>query len=127
MRMVWLASLLIGGLSAAATASDGETLLAECSEFVDFTRTGRLPADSAGASYCLGLVNGVMGTNTIYRARDRQPALFCPPDERITNARAAKLVVDYLRSHPRARHQDPVSVVVFAFRAAFPCADGEGS
>ena len=106
MRMARFIPLLILGLAGAAAGSDDNTLLVECSEFV-------------------GLVNGVMGTNTLDRARQPETALFCPPDKRITNARAAKLVVDYVRSHPESRAHDPVSVVVFAFRAAFPCPAGQ--
>ncbi len=120
MRKFWVIPLLLWPLACVA-GDDGDTLLAECSEFVNFSRSGHLPAESTGASYCLGLVNGVMGTNAIYRARTPESALFCPPDEAITNAQAARQVVDYLKAHPEERDLDAVSLVVFAFRAAYPC------
>lgn len=126
MRKPWLIPLLLWPLACIAEGG-GDTLRAECSEFMDFSRSGQLEAESAGASYCLGLVNGVMGTNAIYRARAPESALFCPPDEAITNAQAAGKVVDYLEAHPEERDLDAISLVVFAFRAAYPCpAPGSG-
>lgn len=124
MRKLWLIPLLWP--LACIAGNDGTTLLAECGEFVEFSRSGHLPTESAGASYCLGLVNGVMGTNAIYRARTSENALFCPPDEPVTNAQAAREVVDYLKAHPKERDLDAVSLVVFAFRAAYPCPATDG-
>ena len=102
--------------------ADGHALLAECGDVVTFVETGVSNDFSVGGSYCLGMVNGMLNLNTIYQAQPGRRPLFCVPSTpTITNAEAARVVVNYLNAHPEQLHQDQASLMFFAFEQAWPC------
>jgi Rap1a immunity proteins len=105
----------------ASSQADGRTLLKECGELLHFADTGTLDNTGTGASYCMGMVNGMMSLNAVYRSRPDATALFCPPAGKITNARGARLVVEYLQRNQDQLQLDAGSLMLFAFREAFPC------
>ncbi|MFA5494067.1 MAG: Rap1a/Tai family immunity protein [Porticoccaceae bacterium] len=117
-----LASPLAADDSRPAAGANGHVLLAECGEIVDFLDTGINSATSIGGSYCLGMVNGMLNLNYIYQARRPAEPLFCLPREvTVTNAEAARVVVDYLKQHPEQLDLDQASLMFFAFRKTYPC------
>lgn len=118
--------ILAASLSAACFPvwSDGQTLLEECGELMHFAKTGNLDEHSVGASFCMGMVNGMMAMNSIYQAKQGSTALFCPPPTVITNAEGARIVTDYLHRHPEKLDLDASSLMFFAFQEAFPCGEG---
>jgi len=116
-----LVAVALAALSSSLAFSDGKTLLQECSEIIQFAQTGFLDESSTGASFCMGMVNGMMAMNTIYRAQPGNSALFCPPLTPITNAEGARVVVNYLEANPQLLDKDPGSLMYFAFREAYPC------
>src|SRR5690606_25679399 len=77
-------------LASSSALADGNTLLEECGEIIRFAETGYLDESSVGASFCMGMVNGMMAMNTIYRSQRDSKPLFCPPDSTITNAEGAR-------------------------------------
>src|SRR5690606_34636055 len=91
------ASLLL--VSAQGFCAPGAILLEECSEIIQFAETGVLDDSSVGGSFCMGMVNGMLGLNAIYTAQSAQKALFCPPQSPISNAEGARIVVNYLHAH----------------------------
>lgn len=102
--------------------ADGHTLLAECGEVISFLEAGIDSTTGMGASYCLGMVSGMLNLNTIYQAQQQRQLLFCPPRNRvITNAEAARTVVEYLQAHPERLNLDHPSLMFFAFEDAWPC------
>jgi hypothetical protein len=113
------ATLLL--VSTQGFCSDGATLLEECSEIIQFAETGVLDDSSVGASFCMGMVNGMLGLNAIYSAQANQRALFCPPKTTVSNAEGARIVVNYLRANPNLLDKDAVSLMFFAFQDAYPC------
>ncbi|MFA5677546.1 MAG: Rap1a/Tai family immunity protein [Pseudomonas sp.] len=113
---------LLSTLAAGLAAADGNTLLQECSEILHFAETGYLDETSTGAPFCMGMVNGMMAMNAIYRAQSGNAPLFCPPQTTITNAEGARIVVEYLKANPQQLDKDPGSLMYFAFRDAYPCA-----
>lgn len=104
-----------------ASTVNGDALLTECSEITD--RPPEAAADSStGGSYCLGMVNGMMNLNYIYQSQLGNQALFCLPDDIvISNIEAARVVVGYLKEHPEELHEDPASLMFFAFQKTYPC------
>jgi len=104
-----------------AVFAGGNTLLEECGEIIHFAETGRLDERSAGASFCMGMVNGMMVMNTIYRSQQPTKGLFCPPEGTVTNAEGARVVVNYLNANPQQLDTDAGSLMFFAFRDAYPC------
>lgn len=112
--------LALAAASLSATA-DGNRLLEECGEIVRFAETGYLDESSTGASFCMGMVNGMLALNTIYQSKLGSKALFCLPDTPVTNAEGARTVVNYLKSHPEQLGEDAGSLMYFAFNAAYPC------
>jgi len=113
---------LTAGNTPAIFRADGHTLLAECGEVISFLEAGIDSATGMGASYCLGMVSGMLSLNTIYQAQQQRQLLFCPPRSRvITNAEAARTVVEYLKAHPERLNLDHPSLMFFAFEDAWPC------
>jgi hypothetical protein len=126
LSLLVLSSLPVGLARSAdynATGSyTGKTLLEECEEVLTFAETG--PDQYSfhiGASYCMGMVNGMMALNAIYRSKADSAPLFCPPATPITNVQGARLVVDYLREHSAQLTLDASSLMYFAFARAYPC------
>lgn len=122
-----LFSLLSVGLAQSAdynatVSYTGEALLEECEEILTFAHTAPDQYKfHIGASYCMGMVNGMMALNAIYRSKADTAPLFCPPAEPITNVQSARLVVDYLREHSKQLNLDASSLMYFAFARAYPC------
>jgi hypothetical protein len=117
-----LGALTLLLMTPVAAHADGARLLEECGELMTFAETGVLKEESAGASYCLGMVSGMIGLNAIYQARKDIPApLFCTPRQPVTNAEGARIIVRYLEAHPEQLAQDDISLAYFAFAEAFPC------
>ncbi|MEA3300983.1 MAG: Rap1a/Tai family immunity protein [Pseudomonadota bacterium] len=121
-----LAGVLVSQVAAQSpppsSTANGHTLLAECGDVVSFVETGVSNDFSVGGSYCLGMVNGMLNLNTIYQAEPGRQPLFCVPREPvITNAEAARVVVDYLKAHPDQLNLDQASLMFFAFEKAWPC------
>lgn len=108
-----------------ASRYTGTALLAECNEVLTFAQgaaESQLQSNNQiGASYCMGMVNGMMALNAIYQARGEGSALFCPPGTPVTNIQGARLVVDYLETHPDQLEWDAGSLMYFAFVRAYPC------
>ncbi len=105
-----------------AVRADGHALLAECGEIVAFLENGARGDVGVGGSYCLGMVNGMLNLNTIHQSQPQARPLFClPRDRTVTNAEAARIVVNYLQAHPGKLEEDQSSLMFFAFQQAWPC------
>jgi len=68
------------------------------------------------SSFCLGLVEGVMGMNSHLPV-----PVFCLPPEGIKNWHAAKVVVDHAATHPEQLDLPETEFAIEALRSAFPC------
>lgn len=104
----------------------GSALLDECQQVLNFVRTPAIDSHQrdgnlTGASYCMGMINGMMALNAIYQAKPGASVLFCPPTSPVTNIHGARLVVDYLEQHPEQQEWDAGSLMYFAFAEAYPC------
>ena len=70
---------------------------------------------------CMGAINGIAGTNSIYQKLLRGKALFCPPAN-VNPLQIAELIVKHkLEEWPERLHDDPVGMTVMVMAIEFPC------
>ena len=91
-------------LAAAITPAHG-------SDGKDFQRSCKLEP----YGYCLGFVAGVYAATS-------EP--FCNPPS-VKDRELRSLVVKYMTDHPEKLHLGQAELVVEAYKAAFPCKEGE--
>tara|TARA_R100000687_G_scaffold25326_2_gene21474 strand:+ start:21840 stop:22214 length:375 start_codon:yes stop_codon:yes gene_type:complete len=105
-----------------AAFADGNDLLNDCSVL-------EVPSEDATLNFeyglslgtCTGMMQGLTNLNKIYEALLGDGALFCTPEQGVTNGEAAKIVLKYLKDNPQKLGQHEVELAVQAFREAFPC------
>lgn len=120
--VVFVLMLLCSPTLAQAT-HDGIELSEECTVAL---RTIEHPTnmDEFHMGACFGLVDGVMGTMTLWNTVDaqRNETKFhgCIPTE-VTVEEAVKVVLKYLNDNPTQLHQRDASLVVSALAKGYPC------
>ena len=67
------------------------------------------------------MMQGLTNLNKIYEVLLRDGALFCTPEQGVTNGEAARIVLKYLKDNPQKLDQNEVELAIQAFREAFPC------
>jgi hypothetical protein len=104
-----LAALLMTSTAAYAEAETGtgNEFLAHCQSDV-------------GQLYCLGYVDGAVGTLVVAAAAYKSPRLVCVP-EGVTVGQSAKVVERYLEAHPENLHLGARVLVFAALMATWPC------
>lgn len=115
--------LVLFGLSNAACASDsdGNTLLRSCNAAVQRMDQPGTPIEGESGEFCLGLMYGVVNTNRGYMTLLENSSMFCTPPNGIPAGQAARVVVKYLKEHPKDLNQDMIFLVFNALREAYPC------
>lgn len=109
--------LLLNCAAGLALKGDGNFLIESCN-------AAAVPAGSTGtanmkAGWCLGLLQGVVGLNSMY-VSVRDDGFFCTP-KGYTNIQGVRVVVSHLNRHPEKLHLDATILTVDAFHEAFPC------
>ncbi|MGL1933130.1 MAG: Rap1a/Tai family immunity protein [Desulfotalea sp.] len=99
--------------------ADGNRLLKECNAAIQIFG-GKLNKNNlssiSGGAHCIGLLEGIAALNTI----DPQSTYYCVPQD--SNAlQQVTVVTKYLNSHPEDLHKSDTSLVVSAYKEAFPC------
>jgi hypothetical protein len=106
-------------------AADGNDLLRQCAVAVDLSKGSPekiSKTEALQAGHCLGLVQGVVGTNKIYELTTAgNSAWVCTPGLGIENRQAVRVVVKYLEDHPEDLHLGDGTLVQLALQNAFPC------
>ena len=106
---------------------DGNKLFTQCSKAVAMTEAteeaGRQfsTEDYVQASFCLGYLSGFLDMNTLCQVTTGNRVVFCVPSG-ILSGQAARVVVKYLQEHTEKLHEDGVTLIMLALKAAFPCA-----
>jgi hypothetical protein len=109
-------------ISISNVSADGNDLLRECSKVETAKDDVTLDfEDGLALGQCLGMMQGITNLNTIYELALQKNALFCNPEQGITNGEAAKIVVKYLNNNPQKFHEPKIELAIQAFREAFPC------
>lgn len=98
---------------------DGNRLLSFCKEAIKFMDSER--AISLPVASCLMKLGGIREMNYMYmQYLNKTKPLFCPPDS-IDNGKFVRIAVSYLEANPSSLHYSDTSLMVLAFREAFPC------
>ena len=112
--------VLIGLLLAGNAFADGNRLLEQCTNAVNYA-DGARKIDYEKLGFCLGFMQGLTNMNQLYEVSlDRKNVLFCTPRE-VTNGQLARVVVKYLKEHPEDLHLHEATLAIAAFVEAFPC------
>ena len=102
----------------ACYANDGNSLLEHCSAAVQ-RLDGQTSVNAIRFGYCYGYIQGVIDMNAFNKSSG-QPPLFCLPTT-ISNGRIARLLFDYLKSHPERLQEQAGLLIIDAYTDAFPC------
>ncbi|WP_368736915.1 Rap1a/Tai family immunity protein [Pseudomonas nunensis] len=110
--------MLVSG-AVIAEGGDGNELIAQCADGIKAADGGTLN-DYYGASFCLGLTQGVR--HTMRLLNDELPPLYktCFPSG-ITNGQGMRIVFKYLQDHPDRLHEQGSDLVYLAYKTAYPC------
>ena len=106
---------------------DGNKLFTQCSKAVAITEATEEAArafsseDYVQASFCLGYLSGFLDMNTLCQLTAGNRVVFCVP-RGVLSGQAARVVVQYLQEHAEKLHEDGVTLIMLALKAAFPCA-----
>lgn len=107
--VILLAALLMSSIAAHAGFRTGNDVLAGCQ------------SDRAiEQMYCVGYVDGVVGTLVIAAASYKVPRLVCVPDG-VTTGQTVKVVERFLEAHPEELHKDARFLVYWALIDTWPC------
>lgn len=102
-------------------AADGNDMMAECSAAVQFADSGQATKNLMLASYCLGLMDGIMDLSLAHKWNKDSTAYICLPDDGIKNIQAARIVLKYLRDNPNKLQAPGSFLAIKALSLAYPC------
>ena len=116
-----------GASSVVPGGNDGTALLRQCRAYLwllEQSQAGRHyqaeVSDFYDASYCHGLIMGILIMNTAYRVESPHTVPLCCPPE--LPEPVARVIVRHLETHPDTLHYPGTFLAVHALRNAFPCA-----
>jgi len=100
---------------------DASNLIPKCAIAVRFNEDeASVPeSDYLDAMFCLGLMEGLLGSNSAISANGAP--LFCPPDPGIKTWIAAKAVVDFAKARPDLLHMVEADFAIRALAETYPC------
>jgi Ssp1 endopeptidase immunity protein Rap1a len=102
--------------------NDGNELLLECvaaEKLFDNPSFRLTPAGDRHATSCVVYVDAILDLNGIYEVRGH--AVFCRPAGGLTNETAVRLLLKFLRDHPKRLSEEMIVLTVDAFKTVFPC------
>jgi len=106
-------------VSAGASATDGNDLLSECNTAIR-ALDKKAHADY-DVGYCLGLIQGVLGTASIMGETAPKNMQVCLPDSGVKGQQAIRVTVKFLEDNPKLLNGDASMLVLLALTDAFPC------
>jgi len=119
-----LMSLVLTIWSSSSSAyEDGNTLLKDCEAAIRFSDTSVKASaeDAFPAGMCFGKITGLRDMSSfqglIY---PETKSLFCVP-EKVINNQLAMIGIKYMKDNPAMLHKRGTSILILAFRDAFPC------
>jgi len=113
--------LVILALSPGVALASGNKLLSQCNAAINFMDNQPADPDFLALSFCLGMMQGVTNTNSMYEVQLGKDALFCAPESGLNNGQAARIVVKYLKDNPKKLHQHGTILAIAALMKAYPC------
>lgn len=105
--------------------ADGNTLLEQC-QHAEKALDNKRVENTFSAGACLGLVQGVLETvHNMQLLNDNKNKKVCFPEKGISFPQATRIVIPYLRAHPKMLHEQISALVMLALADAFPCGNSE--
>ena len=100
-------------------------LISNCTITVQFNENeASVPeADYMYNMFCLGVMEGITGTNRMIHSINPKSALFCPFRPDFKSWHAAKIVVEYAKQHPDSLAMESTEFAITALSDAFPCVE----
>lgn len=124
MKTVLATALLVVSVAAhakAETATDGNWLLSSCAPVVKSLDGGGQKMDDAFAmGQCMGMLEGVSGSAQILSTQLPETMKTCLPQS-YNNGQGVRVVVKYLRDHPKDLNLPASFLVMMSLKTAFPC------
>ena len=107
--------------SLAFAKRDGNTLLKDCNAALNYADNKTQPDAIAEAATCVGYINGVLDTLTMWNAiNEADFKIACFPDG-VSPLQLIRVVVKYLNDHPEELHEAAIVLTFRAASTAFPC------
>ena len=125
--MMLVGALLITSPVLAADENDGNALLKRCKSVEKIGQQGVVldKADTNNLMYCLGYITGFTGMYYDTALGDNFKTLpYCLAQD-VNWKPLARIVVDFLETHPELTHQPQEVLTNMAFSEKFPCIDSE--
>lgn len=116
-----IAAIVLGVMmvSAGASATDGNDLLSDCNTAIR-ALDKKANADY-DVGYCLGIVQGVLGTASMLRETAPKYMRVCLPKSGVKGQQAIRVTVKFLEENPKLLNDDASMLVLLALTDAFPC------
>lgn len=129
LRIIAILIFLTGTFNAMAKDdADGNELIANCTvanEIINGRNTKPTSIQSTKASYCMGLLTGVIRSIQDVSVMSNVPALRniygCTGDIELEIGEASLYVVNWLRNHPEYLHLDDHFLISMALSDKYPC------
>lgn len=106
---------------------DGNYLLKSCIQAIRALDGDNLdPIQGMRSTFCLGYINGFLGSHMLTVSLAGSQPLFCTPKSGLKRSgvqvgQAARIIVKWLKSHPEKLHLDGDILTLLAIAEAFPC------
>ena len=109
-----------------AGVHDGNDLLQKCNTVIKIFEDGIEESEIttimlSDASFCNGMMQGITNTIIFFDTFQVNQSIVCLPENGISNGRAAKVVIKYLKEHPEQLHVADSGLAFLAMMDAFPC------
>jgi hypothetical protein len=109
-----------------AGVHDGNDLLHKCNNVIKIYEDGIEESEItttmlSDASFCNGMMQGITNTIIFFDTFQVTQSIVCLPENGISNGRAAKVVIKYLKEHPEQLHVADSGLAFLAMMDAFPC------
>jgi hypothetical protein len=121
-KLVIIFFLLAFIISPTSATADGNKLLKACNSGLKVINKDKSLSnlEYVDAAFCAGLIQGVTDTNRILKLSGITP-FYCVPGDKIDKSQATRIIVKYLRKHPKKLNLPESNLVIDALRKAFPC------
>lgn len=106
---------------------DGNYLLKNCIQAIRSLDGDNLdPIQGMRSTFCLGYINGFLGSHMLSVSLAGSQPLFCTPKDGVKRGgvlvgQVARIIVKWFKSHPEKLHLDADMLTLIAIRTAFPC------
>lgn len=111
-------------VAAESSATQMERVADGCFSAIDYIDNNVMPPTAYGVmamNQCMGMVDGIVKTNSIMQLAQKSKLGFCPP-ENYTQRAVLWVVAKYMSDHPEYSNYDAAVVAHSALYRAYPCA-----